>query len=340
MAVQRTDPQRILIIRTDRMGDVVLSTPVLTAIKNTWPLSHTTMMIAPYTHDVISGHPDLDEILIDDAKGEHQGVKGLFKLVRLIRSKRFDTVLVLHPSTRLAILCWLAGIPNRIGTGYRSYSLLFNTRIMQHRKKSGRHELELNLDLAKAIGANVENIDFKFHIPEKAEQRVQMLLEQNKIKDKPYIVIHPGSGGSALDWPIENFAELANRLINTHNMPVVVTGSASESPLAEAIAQKAIGVIRFDGQLNIKELASVLKHAATVTANSTGPLHLAVATGSNVVGLYCTLQACHPNRWGPYNQLDTVITPPEDADYGEGKNPMQLIPVEQVLDMIIKKARL
>ncbi len=339
MAGKNSDPQRILIIRTDRMGDVLLSTPVLTAIKKTWPRSHTTMMIAPYTQDVISGHPDLDEILIDDNKGEHQGIKGLFKLVRLIKSKNFDTALVLHPSTRLAILCWLAGIPNRVGTGYRSYSLLFNTRIMQHRKKSGRHELELNLDLVKVIGANIEDIEFKFNIPEKAEQRVQKLLEQNNIKDKPYVVIHPGSGGSALDWPIDNFAELAKQLIKIHNIPVVITGSASESPLAETIAQKATDVIRFDGQLDIKELACALKHAAIVTANSTGPLHLAVATGSNVVGLYCTLQACHPNRWGPYNQLDSVITPPEDADYGEGKNPMKLIPVEQVLDMIIKKAR-
>ena len=116
---------RYLVIRTDRIGDVVLSTPVLTAIKNAFPDAHTTMLISSYTADVISGHPDLDCFLTDNRAG-------FFELLKRVRAFQFDVALVLHPSLRLALLCWLAGIPRRIGTGYRLYSFLFNKKVFHH----------------------------------------------------------------------------------------------------------------------------------------------------------------------------------------------------------------
>ncbi len=328
--------KRLLVIRTDRIGDVILSTPVLTEIKKHFDSSFTAMMLNPYTKDVVSGHPDVDKIIIDDMDGIHKGISGLKKLVTELKEYRFDAALVLHPTPRLALLCFLGGIPVRAGTGYRYYSFLFNKKIYRHRKTSGRHELDLNLEILSAVGVRPGKVAFKFFIPDKAEQKINTLLKANNITGH-FVVLHPGSGGSALDWPAESFGQLAAQIQKKLKLPVVATGSASESELIDLIEQQAPGIIRLDGQLNIKELAALLKKSSLVVANSTGPLHLAVAVGADVIGLYCTKTACGPERWGPYGRADSVILPPENADYDRDNNPMRLITVEQVFQLTRKK---
>jgi len=308
-------PERILVIRTDRIGDVVLSTPVLTALRQAFPSAFIAMMVRPYTRELVSGHPHADEILLDDGSGEHAGLAGFFRLLRLVRSSRFDTVLLLHPSLRLALLCFLAHIRHRTGTGYRAYSFLFNHRLFHHRRKSGRHELDLNLDLARALGAPLDHIGFYLHIPEEAHRAVASRLEELGISPgSGFVVLHPGSGGSAMDWPLSGFAILADRIQEELSLAIVITGNKAEAPLVDRLCSMMQSKPkRLDGALSIKELLALLSRAHLLVANSTGPLHMAVAVGCPVVGLYCPLAACAPVRWGPYGHLDSVLTPPLPA---------------------------
>ncbi len=328
--------KHFLVIRTDRIGDVILSTPVLTEIKKKFASPFIAMMLSPCTKDVVSGHPDVDKIIIDDYNGIHKGYTGLIKLIKELKKYHFDAALVLHPTPRLALLCFLAGIPIRVGTGYRYYSFLFNKKIYQHRKTSGKHELDLNLEIATAAGAQPGEVTFKFFIPDEAEQKINNLLEKKNITGQ-FVVLHPGSGGSALNWPAENFGRLAEQIQNKLKLPVVTTGSASESGLIDLIEKHAKNIIRLEGHLNIKELAALLRKSSLVVANSTGPLHLAVAVGAEVIGLYCTKIACGPERWGPYHRTDSVIVPPVNAEYNKDYDPMQFITVEQVFQLAKKK---
>lgn len=338
---------RILVVRTDRIGDVVLSTPVLTALRQRYPAAFIAMLVRPYTQDVVSGHPHLDEVILDEPEGEHAGAAGFWRLVRELRRRRFDGILLLHPTLRLAGLAWLAGIPLRIGTGYRAYSPLFNHRIYQHRKKSGRHELDLNLDLAAAIDAPSGEVQFHLHVPGEAEARVRrLLLERGAAATRPLVILHPGSGGSALDWPLTGFARLASRLLDAGEVSVAVTGSRAEKSLVDALCSQApSSLIRLDGELTIKELLALYRQAAVTVANSTGPLHLAVAAGCRVVGLYCPLGACAPERWGPYGQLDAVLQPPlppcEKCSPARCQHPgcMELITVDQVFAKVKEQLR-
>ncbi len=337
--------RRFLIVRTDRMGDVILSTPVLTAIKQSHPYAETTVLIREYTNDLISGHPDLDNCLIDDPTQKLKGIKGFLKLTQELKLNHFDVALVLHPTFRLALACRLAKIPMRIGTAYRWYSFLFNNKVHQHRKNSGRHECDLNLEMAEATGAKIDKVSFKFYIPDEAISHAEYLLSQNGIdKNSSFIVLHPGSGGSALDWPLQKFGELAQKIQNDLNLPVVLTGNSNEADLVSKVQKAANNqCIRLDGELAIKELAAVLKRASLVIANSTGPLHLAVAVGSEVVGLYCPIIPCRPERWGPYGQLDSVIMPPIEgctkckSKNCKHENCMDLISVNQVFELVQQK---
>jgi len=299
-------PQRILLVRTDRLGDVILSTPVSTAFKRTFPGSFVAMLLNRYTADLVDGHSDVDLVILDDPKEQ-----SLFSLVKTLRGHRFDTMVLLHPTGRLALAGRLAGIPLRIGTGYRAYSFLFNRRVYQHRKNSGMHELELNLQLAEAAGARLDDVHFNFTLTAEAYQRVSQRLHRFGLSiQSPYIVVHPGSGGSALNWPADSYHQLITRLHRELNLPVLVTGTASERPLIDRVtAGIESSVIRVDGKLPIKELAVLLKHARLLISNSTGPLHLAVAMGAEVIGLYCPIAACSPDRWGPYHRADSVLMP-------------------------------
>jgi len=328
--------QHILVIRTDRMGDVLLSAPVLTAIKNSFPQCRTAMLVAAYTYELMSGHPDADDLLIDDFKGQHQGIVGLLKLIGDLKRHRFDAALVLHPSLRLALACWLAGIPIRVGTAFRFYSFLFNRKVKQRRKYGDRHELDYNMELAAALGVHTDKVEFKFHIPQEAKDRMSRLLQENDIRGK-YIVLHPGSGGSGQNWPVENFGKLAAELGNDPGAPICITGSKTETPLADTI-EKYAHITRFDGQLSIKELAALLKNSALVIANSTGPLHLAVTVGAEVIGLYSMRVACGPKRWGPYNRVNSVLTPPPGTDYSsKDSNPMELLNINTVTQLAREK---
>ena len=282
----------------------------------------------------------MDLILIADEPS-----RGVRHLADQLRRHNFDAALLLHPTPRLALACRLAGIPVRIGTGYRAYSLLFNRRVYQHRKNSDRHELDLNLQLAQAIGAQLQPVEFHLAVPEQAVQRVhELLAELGVTARQPYVVLHPGSGGSALDWPSQYFAKLAIQIKRQLKCAVIVTGSTEERALIDKIASNADhSIFRLDGRLNLKELAALLMRSRLTIANSTGPLHLAVAVGAPVIGIYCPIEACSPTRWGPYGREESVIMPQVprcERCANEGcryLNCMEMVSVQQVFALAAKK---
>jgi|YelNatPaOPRAMG01_1025707.scaffolds.fasta_scaffold00095_47 heptosyltransferase-3 len=300
---------KVLLIRTDRMGDVILSTPVATLIKRAHPDWRVEMLVARQLVPLVGVHRDVDAVL--EFGGRDSSLR---ELVRLLRSRRYDAAVLLHPTFRLALSLWLARIPRRIGTAYRLYSFLLNERVPVHRKRSRLHELELNVLTASPLGLAPlpESGElFRFELPEEEERRLAEKLARAGVEPaaRP-IVLHPGSGGSARNWPVRRFAELAELLHARGIGPIVITGTSAERQLVDELVRlAAVPLVRLDGELEILQLAALLQRARVVVANSTGPLHLAVAMGAPVVGLYCPIGPCHPRRWGPYGRRDAVLMP-------------------------------
>ncbi len=301
---------RILVIRTDRIGDVLLSTPVLSVLREQDGGCHISMLVSPYAAGAIEGHPALDEIIVDERSGRHGGPGGFLRLVGELRAGRFDAALVLHPTARLALACRLAGIRIRIGTGYRAYGLLFNRRIYEHRREASKHEVEYNLSLARALFEGAGEAAPQIHVPESARRALADRMDRWRLRPgDPLVLLHPGSGGSARDWPADCFAELAGRLARS-GIPVVVTGSAGERDLVEGVAgslpDQVIGVA---GELDLKELAALLQASTLCVTNSTGPLHVASAVGTPAVALFCPIKPCSPVRWGPFGGDHDILMP-------------------------------
>jgi heptosyltransferase III len=331
--------RRILVVRTDRLGDVVLTLPMLPLLREWYPDAYLAMLLSRYTGEIVEGNPSLDAIIWDDAGGQ---TKPVGRFVQEIRSHRFSTVFVVHPTARLAWLVARAGIPERIGTGYRAYSFLFTRRIFEHRKDARFHELEYNLHQLRAIrpefsaGGIVPRFDIC--IDPQAAAKVRSVLVDTP-PARPLIILHPGSGGSAKDWPVESFVRLASALASGDQYRLAVTGGKSEQTLVEAVAAAGKTALVFPGTLTLPELAALCAEAKVMVANSTGPLHLAAAVGSRVVGLYPQLTGLGPARWGPYTPRRRVFVPskPVDCrDCGTG-GPcacMASIPVDHVLHAV------
>ncbi|HEY4613373.1 MAG TPA: glycosyltransferase family 9 protein, partial [Bacteroidota bacterium] len=163
-------------------------------------------------------------------------------------------------------------------------------------------------------------------------RRELRLTEQDTI-----VVLHPGSGGSARDWSPQNFSLLA-RLLTQRGYRVVVTGGPGEEQLAQSVMSSAgEGVHALVNRLSLLELAAFFKNVTLVIANSTGPLHIAAAVGTPVIGFYPPIRACSPERWGPYTEKKTVFVPDRNrcprCNGGpcEANDCMEQITVEQVV---------
>ncbi|HUI64757.1 MAG TPA: glycosyltransferase family 9 protein [Bacteroidota bacterium] len=315
------DPSRILVVRTDRLGDVILTLPVLTALRQCFPHAHLAMLLSRYAGAIVEGSPALDQIMYDD---DERGLAARGNLMRSIRNSRFDACIVVHPTPRLAWLIWRSGIPLRVGTGYRFYSLLFNRRVYTHRSSAERHELEYNIELLSALGCQAtprKPLAFPLVVQEESQRSLDELLSRWGIRGN-YAVIHPGSGGSAREWPREHFALLAAALADRPSLSVVVTGTAEEAPLAEDVVRLSGGrAVSLAGRLSVKELAALLGRAVLVAANSTGPLHLAAALNTPVLGFYPQIPVMGVRRWGPWTDKARVLVPEKPTNCVDCRSP-------------------
>jgi len=304
--------KNILLVRTDRIGDVILSLPAAALLKDIYPGCRITFLAREYTAPLIALSKSVDAVINDDPSLSARA------LAMRLKGHDFDLAVMLHPTSRLAWATWLAGIPVRIGTAYRSYSLLFNRRVKQHRKFSLKHELEHNLALVIS-GLGAASLSDKKFLPEIVippdlkEQTAKKLSDSIDI-NQPFMVIHPGSGGSARDWPIQKYAELIDRIQNSEFRIQKIKVAVTLGPGEEHIKEKLRAYLKTEpvwvSGLSLPELAAFLSQTELLIANSTGPLHIATAVKTKVIGLYCPMIPCHPKRWGPYGPGHETLVPP------------------------------
>ena len=225
--------RKLLIVRNDRLGDWVLTLPLVEAIKGAWPACRIDAMAAAAVTPLLVRHGAIDEVLPSPA-GRLGGVAAA---ARRIRAGRYDAAVVVHPDLADTLAVWLAGVKVRVGNAYRGYSPLYNRRTRFHRGPSTRHEIEYNLHYLEPLGlapATARPPRLKAAVDDRA--RAAVVLARHGVPPAGYIVVHPGSGGSSLNWPRERYRALVLELARMAGVPVVVTGSPAEAELAAYVA--------------------------------------------------------------------------------------------------------
>ncbi len=315
-------------------------------LKNEFPDAAITILIQPYTADLVENDKNIDQILF--YKNDNK-VISMLDLVRIIQDHKFDIVIHAHPRFQTALITRLAGIPIRVGSGYRWFSFLFNNKLYEHRKDARFHELEYNLHLLKNIGCSINQVDIQPKIEvavETVEKVRSVLLELGILPEHKLVILHPGSGGSARDWSPKNFGVVGKLLSELTNIKIIVTGSQNECQIVEEVVSK-IGdaAIPFVDRVSLIEYCALAKLASLFIANSTGPIHIASAVGTPVIGFYSHINAISAARWGPYTEKKVIFVPDDKPQncrkclrkkYCEC---MDSIPVEKVFQAAINCLR-
>lgn len=333
--------KRILIVRTDRVGDVLLTTPLSAALKAAIPGVQVAWLVRSYTAPLLEHNPNVDQVIVDD------GGPGL---VEKIKAGRFDVAIVALPRWRAVWALWRAGVPQRIGPASKWYSILFTDRLVQHRSQSVKHEADYNLDLLAPIGAKVSRTPTEIVLKtEEKDQAWKLLASHRLTRDKPIAFIHPGSGGSSARWPLTHFMKLGDALQEAGAQVVVTAGPGEDYQYIMIDQMHRIPVFIAGGSVSLRELAALYSCGSVMVSNSTGPLHLAVAVGTPTVSIYSPMTTCHPKRWGPYpgyvegtSEHQVFIAPWEQAAE-EKQEDMAAVSVSAVLEACqtaIKRRRL
>lgn len=323
---------RVLVSRTDRIGDVVLTLPVCGLLKARLG-AHVTFLVRPYARDVAAACPAVDEVIEwDAALGRAEGV-------RRIAATRADVVLHERPDAAVAWAAWRAGVPVRVGTSRRAFHwLLCNRREPLARRASPLHEAQLNVALARSLLG-----DDATRLAADALAPFGAIRPRAPLPDalRPFVggrrftlVVHPRSGGSAAEWPLAHWSALV-RALPRDRFRVLVTGSAAEgAALAPWLREQPGHVHDVTGRTDVASLIALLAAADGVVAASTGPLHLAAAAGARTLGLFSPRRPIHPGRWAPIGARAEVLVAdlaPERIASAAAVGDVATIPVEAVV---------
>jgi ADP-heptose:LPS heptosyltransferase len=305
--------RKLLIIRDDRVGDLVLTLPLASVIKAARPDIEVHFLVRAYVARLAERHPGVAKVLVLPDDLADAGAYA--RTVAAVAREAYDLAIVVHTTHRLARLVRDARIRYRMGNGLRWYSWRYNVRVYQRRSRPEKHELDYNLDLIRPYVPVPprDQIGFGLGFGPDAERAVAVFLAERPVSR--FLIVHPGSGGSAVDLPLETLAAWIDSFAYTGSF--VVTGDSRETHLYERLASLCrtplvTAVSRFD----LEELVALIARCDLLVANSTGPLHIARALGRPLLGFYSTVAACHPVRWGPYNQerTHTLLAPGESYD--------------------------
>ena len=298
--------KRILIIRPDKIGDLILTLPMATALKNSDPDTQVLFLVQEYTAPLARLCSDIDEVIIYNRNSS------LRETIAQLRDAKPDAIFVLGHKLKLTLASFLAGIPVRAGRAYFWFSFLYNKKIFEHRKTAERNEAEFNIRMLCAMEINDSNTP----LPKLDKSK----LPVNPIPVSDYIVFHIPTGGSAPSWSEEHYTNLSSWISQNFSSAIVLTGLPSDNSRLLGIAERMkhnSHNVHINTESNLLELASLLASARLVISGSTGPGHIASALGTPTIGLFPGVTALSKERWGFRGEkiinLSTLNYPQKDC---------------------------
>jgi ADP-heptose:LPS heptosyltransferase len=301
------NPKRIILSRTDSIGDVVLTFPMCSWIKQNFPETELIFLGKEYTKPVIDSCSVIDKFINwDEIKGLPSSEKIMF-----FRGLQVDTILHVFPNKEIAVLAKKAKIRNRIGTSHRIFHFLTcNYRVDFSRKKSNLHEAQLNFELLRPLGLmhipSWESISISTNYWNIENQDLPKEIDEFIKSQKKIVILHPKSQGSAKEWPIEKYIDLAKELVKLENL-VIFTGTENEGKLFRSKIPSSSYILDSTGKLTLNQLMNLISKSSVLVACSTGPLHIAGISGIQAVGLFSSMRPIHPGRWKPLGALSKAI---------------------------------
>ena len=306
--------RRVLVVRLDNLGDVLVTTPAIHAVRTALPDVEITLLASPVGAQVGRLNPDIDDVIVYEAPWidpwqqlPHAPARELAMVERL-RADRFDAGIIFTSYRQSALpaayLLYLAGIPLRLGSSLDAAGSLLTTR-HKHVERLV-HEVERNLELVGQVGISPAERELVLRVPEAAKHHAAALrgeFDPASGDRRPLVVVHPGCSMPARTYPAECYVEAIESLVAALGVTVALTGSESECELTNRIVAALDPATRtrvrdLAGRLTFPELCGLIEAADLVVTNNTGPMHIAAATRTPVIALFALTNP--PEQWGPW----------------------------------------
>lgn len=315
---------RILLVRTDRLGEVILTLPAVSALRAASHDAWVTLMVQPELQELLQGAPAINAFIAYRDEPARPWWRKAAALARLLRGQRFDLAVIANAKKEFHAAAFLAGIPIRVGYD-RKWGRLLTHRVTDAKALGDRHEVEYNLDLVRVLGLPTSTPQWQWPSFAREQDEIAHLLERLGLeRSEPFMAIHPWASNPIKQWPVGCAAAFIHAV--SRRMPVVLVGGPQErARLPEELTAARPGVADLVGRTSLRQLAALLARARLLVSSDSGPAHLAAALGTPTVTLFGAAQpATGPGRWGPWGAGHAVICKPS----------MEAIAVEDVLTAV------
>lgn len=302
--------KNILVVRTDRIGDVVLTTPVISSLRKAYPSSRITMLVSAQTKEIVEENLLLDEVIIDDPYNENKGFFGFWRLVGVLRQRGFTLAINYHLKKRTNFLLFHANIPYRVGFQNKKFGFLLTHQFPDPRTDGLLHETEYCLKLLEYIGLKPGLAQLHVTVKKDCEAWVEKVLQSQGIgKAEKIFLLHPGASCPSKRWPPENFALVADSLQKEHKKQCILIGSLDSQDIANKVCENAkVPLINLVGKTTVGQLISLIKRSDFLISNDSGPAHLAASLETPVVSVFGRNQkGLSVTRWKPLGNKSRTI---------------------------------
>jgi len=296
---------RILLSRTDRIGDLLLTTPAIEAVRNRFPNAYICFLSSSKTEPLLEDNPYLDEVIGLDKDKKHRGILGFLRLIREIRKRDFDLAIHFHPTNRNHLLSFLGGIPKRVGYEYKM-GLLNNIRVKHNKQRGEKSEAEYNFDLLKKIDINKVSLEQSLTLDKSSLEWVNNELQNKNITR--FIVIHPGASCKSKLWDLENFIELSKKIKFENNLDIAFILGPDDKELKDRLHSIPDLGFYFYHDIDLKRLVALISKSSFMISNDSGPMHIADSLDKPLIAIFGRNQAgLSYKRWGPLGKNAKVI---------------------------------
>ncbi len=293
---------------TNWIGDVVMTLPAITAVREAYPEARISILVKPWVADLLRISPDVDEVIVYERPGVHEGIGGLFRLVRELKTKKFDMAILLQNAIEAAIIAWLARIPVRAGYNTDGRGIFLTHSAIRSKEILRVHQVEYYLGMLKALGLGAGRKDVRLLIGEEEKAFSDRILKERGIAEASLLIgLAPGATyGPAKRWYPERFASVADRLIERFSARVLLFGSAGDHEVARSIQGKARNaLVDLTGETTLREAISLIARCRLFVSNDSGLMHVAGALGTPTVAIF---GSTNPLTTSPVGQKSIVIT--------------------------------
>jgi len=320
--------RHVLVVKPCCLGDALMATPVLRALRTTYPDMTIDIAVTAWAAPAFDGHPAVRRLV---PYPERPTLPRFFRLAQRLRAERYEAALGLDRSPWVGLLLWASGIPVRAGLAAGWRGLLYTHRVPP---RPGRHESEQYLAVAARLGAVPRGLEPEFIVPEPIARAIRERVRHFR---RPLVVIHPGGAinpGSRLlakRWPPERFALVADHLTQVWGSTIILVGVATDrDATASVLAHARTPLIDWTDQLSWSELAALLAEADLFIGNDTGAGHLAAAVGTPTVSIFGPTS---PLLYRPLGPKSVVIAPPASWELREPRDLRRLSTIADRLDI-------